>query len=58
MIAAVLGLWDIVIIVGILLLVFGTARFGRAFRSLKAGGKELKREITRGEDESPPPPAG
>jgi Sec-independent protein translocase protein TatA len=55
MIAAVLGLWDIVIIVVILLLVFGTQRFARAFRSLKAGGKELKREITR-KDELPPPP--
>ncbi len=53
-IAAVLGLWDIVIIVAVLVLVFGTARFGRAFRSLKTGGRELKRGW-RGEDELPPP---
>jgi Sec-independent protein translocase protein TatA len=48
------GLWDFVIIIGILLLVFGTARFGRAFRSLKVGGKNFSRGI-RGEDELPPP---
>jgi Sec-independent protein translocase protein TatA len=50
-----MGLWDFVIIFGILLLVFGTARFGRAWRGLKAGGKGFAREV-RGKDELPPPP--
>jgi Sec-independent protein translocase protein TatA len=52
---AFLGPWDFVIIVGVLVLVLGTARFGRAWRSLKAGGKEFARGI-RGKDELPPPP--
>lgn len=51
---AFLGPWDFVIIVGVLLLVFGTARFGRALRALKSGGREFKRGI-RGEDELPRP---
>jgi Sec-independent protein translocase protein TatA len=50
-----LGPWDFVIIVAVLLFVFGTARFGRALRSLKAGGREFKRGL-RGEDELPSPP--
>jgi Sec-independent protein translocase protein TatA len=54
MLAAFLGLWEFVIIIVILLLVFGTARFGKAFRSLKSGGREFKRGI-RGKDELPPP---
>ena len=49
-----MGVWDVVIILGVLLLVFGTARFGRALRSLKQGGKGFAREL-RGEDELPPP---
>ena len=49
-----MGVWDFVIIIGVLLLVFGTARFGRMFRGLKQGGKEFKRGI-RGKDELPPP---
>ncbi len=50
-----LGPWDFVIVVAVLLFLFGTARFGRALRSLKAGGREFKRGI-RGGDELPPPP--
>jgi Sec-independent protein translocase protein TatA len=56
MVVAFLGPWDFVIIVGVILLVFGTARFGRTFRALKAGGREFKRGI-RGKDELPPPPS-
>jgi Sec-independent protein translocase protein TatA len=50
-----IGLWGFLIIGAIVLLVFGTARFGRAFRGLKSGGSEFKRGL-RGEDELPPPP--
>jgi TatA/E family protein of Tat protein translocase len=42
---ALLGPWDFVIIVGVLLLVFGTARFGAVLRGLGRGGRELKREL-------------
>ncbi len=51
---AFLGPWDFVIIVAVLLLVFGTARFGRALRSLKAGAREFRRGI-RGQRQLPPP---
>lgn len=51
---AFLGPWDFVIIVAVLLLLFGTRPFARALRSLKSGGRELKRGI-RSEDELPPP---
>jgi len=51
-----IGPWDFVIIVGVLLLVFGTARFGRAWRGMKQGGKSFTREIRGGKDELPPPP--
>jgi len=51
---AFLGPWDFVIIIALLLFVFGTARFGRAFRSIKSGGREFKRGI-RGEDKQLPP---
>jgi Sec-independent protein translocase protein TatA len=51
---ALLGPWDFVIIVIVIVLVFGSRRIGRTLRSLKAGGRELKRGI-RGEDELPPP---
>ena len=53
---AFLGPWDFVIIVAVIAFIWGTRPFGRALRSLKAGGKELKRGV-RGEDELPPPPA-
>ncbi len=52
--AALIGPWDFVIIVVVIVFVFGTRRFGRALRSLKVGGKEFKRGI-RGEDQLPPP---
>ena len=52
---ALLGLWDFVIIVAVVAFVFGTRPFMRALRSLKSGGRELKRGL-RGEDELPPPP--
>ncbi len=57
MLVAFLGPWDFVIVIGVIALVFGTARFGRAFRALKAGGREFKRGI-RGKDELPPPSSG
>jgi Sec-independent protein translocase protein TatA len=53
---AFIGPWDFVIIVAVIAFVFGTRPFMRALRSLKSGGKELKRGL-RGEDELPPPPA-
>ena len=50
-----IGVWGFIILGVIIVLVFGTARFGRAIGSLKTGGRELKRELT-GKDELPPPP--
>jgi Sec-independent protein translocase protein TatA len=51
-----IGPWDFVIIIVVLLLIFGTARFGRAWRGLKQGGKGFTREVRGGKDELPPPP--
>jgi sec-independent protein translocase protein TatA len=51
---ALLGLWDFVIIVVVIVLVFGSRRIGRAFRALGVGGREFKRGL-RGDDELPPP---
>ena len=51
-----IGLWGLIIIGVILLLVFGTSRFGRAVGGLKSGGRELKRGLTEDDDESPPQP--
>ena len=51
-----IGLWGFIIIGVIILLVFGTARFGRAIGGVKSGGRELKRGLT-GDDENPPPPS-
>ena len=56
MILAFFGPWDFVIVLGLIVFVFGTSRFGRAWRSLKSGGREFKRGI-RGKDELPPPPS-
>jgi Sec-independent protein translocase protein TatA len=53
---ALLGPWDFVIIVGVLVLVFGTRPFARALRSLKSGGRELRRGVRGGDDKLPPPP--
>ena len=50
------GIWGFVIIGLIVLLVFGTSRFGRTFKGLKTGGRALKRGVS-GEDDPPPPPA-
>ena len=49
-----LGAWDFVVIVAVIVLIFGSRRIGRALRSLGAGGREFKRGL-RGEDELPPP---
>ena len=49
-----IGIWGLIIIGAIVVVVFGTARFGRAFRSIKSGGREFKRGI-RGEDKQLPP---
>ena len=49
-----IGIWGLIIIAVIIVVVFGTARFGRAFQGLKSGGRELKRGIS-GKDELPPP---
>lgn len=53
---ASLGFWPFVILVGVIVFLFGTARVGRMIRSLKVGGREFKRGL-RGEDELPPPTA-
>jgi Sec-independent protein translocase protein TatA len=50
---AFLGPWDFVIIVAVVAFLFGMRPFARALRSLKSGGRELKRGI-RGDDELPP----
>ncbi len=52
---AMLGPWDFVIIVVVIVLLFGSRRIGRAFRALGTGGREFKRSL-RGKDELPPPP--
>jgi TatA/E family protein of Tat protein translocase len=49
-----LGAWDFVVIVAVIVLIFGSRRIGRALRSLGTGGREFKRAL-RGEDELPPP---
>ena len=49
-----IGIWGLIIIGAIVVVVFGTARFGRAFQGLKSGGRELKRGLD-GKDELPPP---
>lgn len=51
---AIFGPWDFVIIVAVIAFVFGTRPFARALRSLKSGGRELKRGV-RGKDDLPPP---
>ena len=51
-----IGLWGFIIIGVIILLVFGTSRFGRAIGGIKSGGRELKRGLTD-EDDVPPPPS-
>jgi sec-independent protein translocase protein TatA len=55
MVLALLGPWDFVIIIAVIVLVFGSRRIGRTIRSLGSGGREFKRGI-RGEDQLPPPP--
>ena len=50
-----IGPWEFAIIIVVLVLVFGTARFSRAWRSVKQGSKGFTREI-RGKDEQLPPP--
>ncbi len=51
---AMLGPWDFVIIIAVIVFIFGSRRFGRAFRALGQGGREFKRGV-RGEDKLPPP---
>jgi TatA/E family protein of Tat protein translocase len=51
---ATLGPWQVLILVVVIVLLFGTARFGRAFRGLVRGGKEFKRELKGGDDVHPP----
>jgi TatA/E family protein of Tat protein translocase len=51
---AALGPWHVLILLVVVVLVFGTVRFRRAFRGLKQGGKEFKRGL-EGRDRLPPP---
>ena len=52
-----IGLWEFAIIIVVLVLIFGTARFSRAWRSVKQGGKGLAREIRSKDEQLPPPPS-
>ncbi len=52
-----IGPWQAAIIVLLLLFFFGAKRFGAAFRSLKRGGQEVKRELTKGDGERDEPPS-
>ena len=52
-----IGPWEFAIIIVVLVLVFGTARFSRAWRSVKQGGKGFAREIRSKDEQLPPPPA-
>ena len=54
MILALLGPWDFVIILAVVVFIFGTRRIGRTLRALGAGGREFKRGV-RGQDHLPPP---
>jgi TatA/E family protein of Tat protein translocase len=49
-----LGPWDFVIIVVIIVFLFGSRRIGRTVRALGQGGRGFKKGL-RGEDELPPP---
>ena len=51
---AMLGPWDFVIILAVIVFLFGSRRIGRTFRALGTGGREFKRGI-RGGDDVPPP---
>jgi Sec-independent protein translocase protein TatA len=53
---AYLGVWQFVILAVVIVLLAGSRRLVRAIRSLRAGGRELRRGL-RGEDELPPPPS-
>ena len=55
---AMLGPWDFVIILVVIVLLFGSRRIGRAFRALGAGGREFKRGLRSKDELPPPPPAG
>jgi TatA/E family protein of Tat protein translocase len=49
-VVALIGPWDFVIILVVLLLVFGTRRFGSALRGIGRSGRELKRGLGEGDD--------
>ena len=51
---ALLGPWDFVIILAVVVFLFGSRRIGRTFRALGVGGREFKRGV-RGQDHLPPP---
>ena len=53
---ASIGLWEFVILVGIILLVFGTARFTAAGKALGRGAREFKRSIRGGDKPRGLPP--
>jgi Sec-independent protein translocase protein TatA len=55
MIVAWLGPWQFLILAGIVVFVFGTARFGRGLRALRIGGREFRKAV-REQDELPRPP--
>jgi sec-independent protein translocase protein TatA len=52
---ALLGPWDFVIILVVIVLIFGSRRIGRAVRALGQGGRELKRGLRSEEKPLPPP---
>lgn len=49
-----LSFWELIIVVVVIVMIFGTRRFGRAIRSLGSAGREFKRAV-RDEDEQLPP---
>ncbi len=59
MLALTVGPWEVVILLVILVLLFGTGRFIAAGKALGRSAKDFKREVTREEPEPPrelPPP--
>jgi len=46
---AFIGFWEFLILIAVIALAFGSARFVRTGRALGRGAKELKRELKRGD---------
>jgi TatA/E family protein of Tat protein translocase len=55
-VVAFIGLWEFLILIAVIALVFGTARFTAAGRALGRGAKEFKRGIRGGQKPPELPP--